>query len=57
MNEENRSPEEELDKVTGGFDDYDRCEWNPNGGGHEWEDYKTPEGDWKRRCKHCGIHT
>ena len=27
--------DEELDKVTGGSDDYDACEWSPTGS-HHW---------------------
>lgn len=46
--------DELLDKVSGGSDDYDYCEWS-SAGKHEWEDYKDANGQYRRRCKRCGI--
>ena len=48
--------DEELDEVTGGFgghDDYDVCEWNPNGtGSHSWV-LDSSRGCLV--CEYCGI--
>ena len=49
--DEKELDDEMLDKVSGGFDDYNVCEWSPSGT-HEWEldqDFHC------LRCKHCGI--
>ena len=44
--------DELLDKVSGGFDDYDLCEWSPSGY-HEYEDYEVSPDVKGRRCKWC----
>ena len=46
--------EEQLDKVSGGFDEYDICKYSPDGF-HEWEDYEKPPNVKGKRCKWCLI--
>ena len=46
--------EEQLDKINGGSDDYDFCEYSPTQL-HEWEDYEKSPGVKGRRCKWCLI--
>ena len=49
--DEKELDDEMLDKVSGGFDDYDLCEWSPTGA-HEWE---LDQDLHCLRCKYCGI--
>ena len=44
----------ELERVSGGGDDYDSCGWSPTGL-HEWEDYEISPNVTGRRCKWCLI--
>ena len=48
--------DELLDKVAGGWDDYDICIQNPNGSGeHEWVMHVRDDGSMYYECKWCEL--
>ena len=48
--------DELLDKVSGGFDDYDFCTWNPDGSGnHVWEQHVRDDGSSYSQCRWCEL--
>ncbi len=43
-----------LEKISGGRDDYDLCEWSPTAK-HQWELREMYPGVKEMRCKWCDI--
>ena len=54
MDKKKNVNDEQLEKISGGFDDYNHCDWSPTEL-HEWEDYEISPNVTGRRCKWCLI--
>lgn len=46
--------DDDLDRVSGGCDNPDICEWSSTGM-HEWEPVSKDDIYGMQVCKHCGI--